>query len=246
MMLIDVIGSADTFEKQMVGALVAADFRTADVFTKYGIDYCCGGQKTIGQACIEQAIHLETIREEVTKAVESGKLSEQYNHWALDFLSDYIVNQHHHYAKNITPRLSAMVKTVIEVHGEEHSELHTVGAIWQAISGELVAHMQKEELILFPYIRQLVHSTEEGISIQPPAFGSAAELIYLMEEEHQATGDQLAALAELSNGFTPPADACNTYQMLYTYLADFQAMTRMHVHLENNILFPKVIALENQ
>lgn len=245
-MLIDVIGSAVAFEKQTVGTLVAADFRTADVFTKYGIDYCCGGQKAIGQVCAEQGIHLETLMEEVTQAVERGSLSEQYNHWALDFLSDYIVNQHHHYARNIIPRLSAMLKTVIEVHGEGHPELHTVGAIWQAISGELMMHMQKEELMLFPYIRRLVHHTEEGVSIQPPAFGSAAELIYLMEAEHQATGDQLVTLAELSNGFTPPADACNTYQMLYTYLADFQTMTKMHVHLENNILFPKVIALENQ
>ena len=245
MILLDVIGSAGTFEEQMVGAVVATDYRTADIFTKYGIDYCCGGQKTIGRACTEQGISLEVLMEEVTQTIESGGSSEKYNHWALDFLADYIVNQHHSYAKDMIPRLSAMAKTVVEVHGEGHPELYTIGAIWQTISGELVMHMQKEELMLFPYIRRLVRSTQEGMLIQPPTFGSAAELIHLMEEEHQSAGDQLATLAELSSGFTPPVDACNTYQIFYTYLAEFQAMTKAHVHLENNILFPKTIALEN-
>lgn len=245
-MLIDVIGSVTTFEKQMVGALVASDFRTTDVFTQYGIDYCCGGQKTIGQACAELGIHLETLMEKVTQAIQNSPLSEQFNHWTLDLLSDYIVKQHHRYAKNIIPRISVLMKTVIETHGKKHPELRAVGAIWQVISEDLVMHMQKEELTVFPYIRLLIQSTEKDVSIPPPVFGSVAELIYLMEEEHQLTGDQLVTLAELSNSFTPPADACNTYQILYTYLADFQAMTKMHVYLENNILFPKAIALEKE
>lgn len=234
------------FVDQTVGAVVASDYRIADVFSRYGIDYCCGGDQTVGQACAEKGITPHTLREEIVQVTKSSGPAELYNQWALDFLADYIVYQHHAYTKNMIPRIAAMVEAVVAVHVEQHPELHAINANWQAVSGELVMHMQKEELMLFPYIKRLVRSEQEGTQIQPPKFGSAADLIQKMEDEHQSTGDQLRALEELSNGFTPPADACNTFEMLYFFLKEFQEKTIEHVHLENNILFPKAIALEAQ
>lgn len=234
------------FVEQAVGAVVAANYRTAEVFDRYGIEYCCGGHQTVGQACAEKGLDPHSLREEVVQAIESGGPAELYNQWALDFLADYIVYQHHAYAKQMIPKIAAMVEAVVAVHAEEHPELHAIEANWRAVSGELVMHMQKEELMLFPYIRRLVYSEQEDTQPPQPKFGSAADLIQKMEDEHQSTGDQLEALETLSNGFTPPPDACNTFEMLYFCLKEFQAKTIEHVHLENNILFPKAIALEAQ
>lgn len=235
-----------SFTDQMVGAVVAANYRAADVFTKYGIDYCCGGQISVGQACAEKGLDPAALMDEVAQAAAQGGPVAAYNQWGLDFLADYIVNQHHAYTKTMIPRLAAMMEAVIAAHAESHPELYAIDASWQAVSGELIMHMQKEELMLFPYIKRLVRSSQEGGPLPRPKFGSAAELIELMEDEHQSTGDQLAAIEQGSGGFTPPEDACPTFQALYRYLEEFQAQTKEHVHLENNILFPKAIALEAQ
>lgn len=234
------------FADQTVGAVAAANYRTTEVFTKHGIDYCCGGDKTVAQACTEQGISPTTLLAEITDAIETGGTAHAYNEWALDFLADYIVNEHHAYVRNLSPHLNGMMDAVVAAHSEHHPEVLEIQRIWQTVVGELTMHMQKEELMLFPFIKRLLHSQQTGEQIAPPRFGSAAELIRQMEEEHESTGDQLAALSELSDGFTPPADACNTFRGLYAYLAEFQKKTIEHVHLENNILFPKTIALEKQ
>lgn len=246
MSVIDTTSNNTNLAEQTVGAVVAANYRAAEVFTRHGIDYCCGGQKTVEQACAERGLSPKTLMAEVALVTERVGPSEYYDQWALDFLSDYIVNQHHTYTKNMIPRLNTMLEAVVAAHGESHPETRTIERIWPAISGELIMHMQKEELMLFPYIKRLVRNDQEGVQTPPPRFGSAAELIQTMEDEHQSTGDQLAALAELSDGFTPPVDACNTFRALYAYLEEFQGKTKEHIHLENNILFPKAIALEAQ
>ncbi len=233
-------------EAQTVGAVVAANYHAAEVFAKYGIDYCCGGDKPLGQACAEKGISLQDLLGEVALATSKGGTVNEYNQWPLGFLADYIVNQHHAYAKKRIPPIQGMLEAVVEAHGEAHPELHDVERIWQALSGELIMHMQKEELMLFPYIKRLVHCQEDGSPVPQPRFGSAAELIQTMEEEHESTGDQLADLEKLTNGYTAPEDACNTFQALYVYLDEFQKKTKEHVHLENNILFPKAIGLEKE
>ncbi|MCC6455745.1 MAG: iron-sulfur cluster repair di-iron protein [Caldilineaceae bacterium] len=232
--------------EQTVGAVVAANYRAAEVFTKYGIDYCCGGDKPLDQACAEKGISPSDLLNEVALAAANGETIHEYNQWPLGFLAEYIVNQHHAYAKKRIPEMKAMTEAVVAVHGEEHPEVHTIEKIWQELSGELVMHMQKEELMLFPHIKRIVRSKEEGTPLSPPRFGSVATLVQTMEDEHESTGDQLAELEQLTNGFTPPADACYTFQTLYAYLDEFQKETKEHVHLENNILFPKAIALEKE
>jgi regulator of cell morphogenesis and NO signaling len=232
--------------EQTVGAVVAANYHAAEVFTKYGIDYCCGGDKPLGQACAEKGISPSKVMEEVAAATAKGEALHEFNQWPLGFLADYIVNQHHAYAKKRIPAINAMIEAVIAAHGEVHPEVHTIETIWRALSGELIMHMQKEELMLFPYIKRMVRSKEEGSAIAPPRFGTVAGLVQTMEAEHESTGDNLADLEDLTNGFAPPDDACYTFHTLYAYLEEFQKQTKEHVHLENNILFPKAIALEEE
>lgn len=234
------------FADKTVGAVAADDYRATKVFTRHGIDYCCGGDKTIRQACAEREISPAALLAEITEVIEQGSAAHNYNDWALDFLADFITNEHHAYVRRMVPQMNGMMDAVVAAHSAHHPEVLEIQRIWQALSGELIMHMQKEDLMLFPYIKRLVRGQQAGERVPRPRFGSAAELIERMEEEHDSTGDQLAALSDLTNGFTPPEDACNTFRSLYGYLAEFQEKTREHVHLENNILFPKTIALEKQ
>lgn len=229
---------------KMVGEIVAADYRTASVFDKYGIDFCCGGQTSIDAACRESGVSLESVLQDLERVEQAPGLVEQHDQWALDFLADYIVNQFHNYTKDMLPRITEYVETVANVHGATHPETVTIAELWPGVKGELAMHMQKEELLLFPYIKRLVHSEAEGTAPKKPPFGSAEDLIVQMEEEHDNTGSALGEMERLSDGFTPPADACPTFQTLYAYLKEFDAATKKHVHMENNILFPKAIALE--
>lgn len=230
--------------EQSVGDWVTVDYRFAAVFEKYGIDYCCGGQKPVAEACAEKDVSPEQLHREVAQVVAAPGSGERYDQWALDFLSDYIVNQFHLYTKEMLPQLSDYIETVVNVHGETHPETRTIAALWPAVRGELAQHMQKEELLLFPYIKRLVRSQTEGSVPPVPPFASARELVETMEAEHDETGDALHEIAVLSNNYTPPEDACPTFQTLYALLKEFDAATKKHIHLENNILFPQAIELE--
>ncbi len=169
---------------------------------------------------------------------------ERYDQWALEFLADYIVNQFHLYTKKMLPQLSETIETVAQVHGESHPETRAIAVLWPEVQGELAQHMQKEELLLFPYIKRLARVRAEGSMPPVPPFGSARDLVEAMEAEHDETGDALRKIAVLSNNYTPPEDACPTFQTLYALLREFDAATKKHIHLENNILFPKTIELE--
>jgi regulator of cell morphogenesis and NO signaling len=234
-------------DQKTIGEIVAADYRMAEIFEKYGIDFCCGGQKTVRQACEERKISVERVIQEIEqRAQEMGEVLNQYDKWEPDFLADYIINQYHTYTKDMSLKLGGLTERVVKVHGEEHPETHKIAHLWYKLSGELAKHMQKEELLLFPYIKRLVEAKKERAMLKPPVFGSAYQLIQEMELEHESTGDCLAQIKVLSNGFIPPEDACNTYRVLYSHLKEFDKNTRIHVHLENNILFPKTIQLEEQ
>lgn len=236
----------DTFEDRTVGEIVAADYRAADIFQRVGIDFCCGGGIPLSQACREHGVDLEALRQELRELAQAPGRGEQYNQWTLDFLADYIVNQHHAYARQMTPLLRDYAAAVVQAHGEEHPETRIIASLFEELSGDLAMHMQKEELLLFPYIRRLLKAQREGSRPVTPPFGSAQKLIQAMDEEHDQTGDLLAQIEALSGGYTPPEDACNTYRALYANLKEFDADTKKHVHLENNILFPKTTRLEGE
>lgn len=232
--------------EQSVGAWVTADYRLAAVFERHGIDFCCGGARSLAQACAEQGVSLETLMDETRQVTATASGGERYDQWALDFLADYIVNQFHADNRQTMPQIAGYAATVADVHGANHPETITIAQLWPQVQGDLGMHMRREELLIFPYIKRLVHSQAEGTAPKPLPSGSLKELIGTLEAEHDATGDALAELARLSGGYTPPEDACATYRTLYAMLAQFDADTKKHVHLENNILFPKAISLEEE
>lgn len=224
---------------QSVGEWVAADYRLANVFTRYGIDFCCGGSTPVDQACAEKGIGVETVLQEAQVVRETPGIAEQYNQWSIDFLADYVVNQFHTYTREMLGQIAGYADAVANAHGAAHPETVTIAALWPRLRDTMVAHLRDEEEQVFPRIKQLAqHGTPDRSS------SSAQALIARMEGEHEDVGATLAELERLSGGYVVPADGCNTYRALYGFLSDFDATTKKHVHLENNILFPKAIRLE--
>lgn len=234
-----------TLTKISIGDLVSQDWRKAEVFKKYGIDYCCGGKRTIAEACEQKGIdasHVEADLQNIdTRSSDTGH---NFNRWELDFLVDYILNVHHQYVTEAIPFLDELSKKVVRVHRDNHEELIEIEEHTQAIINELTQHMRKEEMILFPYIKELVRAKKDKKPLAPSPFGTIANPIHMMEAEHTSAGGGMASIEELSNHFTPPVDACMSYQVFFAKLQEFQQDLHQHIHLENNILFPKAIKLE--
>lgn len=229
-----------------VGEWVAVDFRLASVFTRHGIDFCCGGGKTVEQACAEKGLSSEALLREAQTASDTPAAGEQYNQWPVDFLADYIVNQFHTYTREMLEQIGSYAAAVVNAHGSAHPETVTVAALWETLRGNMLAHLRDEEELLFPYIKRLAGGPTAAGAPAQPAFGSAEALISQMGDEHEEVGAALAELAQVSGGYALPEDACNTYRALYGFLPEFEATTKKHIHLENNILFPKAIKLEQE
>lgn len=230
-----------------VAELVAKDYRTAEVFKKHGIDFCCGGKKTIEKVCRDKAVDIEVLRNEIAAIQNNAEMKEQaFNEWTLTFLIDYIVNVHHAYVKRNMQLITEFAQKVALVHGEHNPENKDIAKLWDSIVSDLNQHLKKEEEVLFPYIKKLEQYTMGESEQYPQAvFGSAKNPIRMMENEHDLVGNLMKHIEIISNHFTPPAHACNTYRVLYAKLEEFQNDLHTHIHLENNILFPKAIALEN-
>ncbi len=234
------------YNEASIGEMVAQDYRKAEVFKKFGIDFCCGGKDSLDKTCNRKGIDIA----EVTLALK--ELDEQqdqrhlqdYNSWELDFLIDYIINTHHKYVSEALVLLDEFSAKVARVHGDFHPEVVEIANHYQAVANELRMHMQKEEGLLFPYIKQMVNAKRNGETQSPPPFGTVKNPITMMEMEHESAGGNLEAISELSNGYNPPPEACNTYRVLYAKLQEFEQDLHQHIHLENNILFPKAIELE--
>ena len=228
-----------------VGELVAADYRKADVFKKYGIDFCCGGKKSVEKSCAEAGVDYPTVMSELLNIENApAKPSQRYNEWKLDFLADYIVNTHHNYVRTAIPLLIAYTQRVAERHGDTQPALIEIAAIFQTVADEMAMHMVKEEKMLFPFIKQLALAQQNGMPMQRAPFGSVDNPIHMMEHEHEVVGDAMHRIAKLTNNFTPPAHACNTYKVTFAKLQEFENDLHEHVHLENNVLFPRAMALE--
>ncbi len=237
----------ETLEERTVGQLVAEDYRTAQVFRNYGLDFCCGGNKTIEEACAKKDVNPQLVRQALQDLGKSNTAENQnYNEWSLDFLVDYIVNNHHKFTRNKLPEIGIYSKKVAKVHGGRHEELKEIYYEFTMLHTEIFTHLDKEERILFPYIKNLVEAEEKGIKPNKPDFGEAANPIAMMEEEHDEAGSSMAKIRELSNDFTPPEDACTTYRVLFKNLEGFEKDLHKHIHLENNILFPKALKLEKK
>lgn len=228
-----------------VGEIVAGNHRTAELFRKYKIDFCCGGKRKLTDVIAEKGIDAEPLLNELTMLVSSPQRSSQnYAQWDSDFLIDYIINTHHRYLRSAMPSLTVYSKKVAKVHGNEHPEVIEVARVFEQLVNELDPHLLKEEEILFPYIRQMVHTQRLGQPVSASHFGTVSNPVQMMEVEHEEVGEMMRIISELTNQYTPPADACNTYRVLYAGLKEFEEDLHQHVHLENNILFKKATELE--
>jgi regulator of cell morphogenesis and NO signaling len=232
---------------ETIGELVAKDYRKAEVFKKYGIDFCCGGKKTVARVCNEKGLDQAQVEQDLQALAETPVARTQnFAAWDLSFLADFIENTHHTYVRETLPALTVYTTKIARVHGDNHPELHAIAKHFAAVASELTAHMPKEERILFPYIRQLNEAGKAGTLVAPAAFGTIQNPINMMEMEHEAAGNSMEAIRELTHNYTLPADACTTYQLAFAKLQEFEADLFQHIHLENNILFPKAVELEKK
>ncbi len=230
---------------ETLGEIAAKDLRKAEVFKKYGLDFCCGGKKTLEEACKEKGLDTLKVKEELERpaAIASTLPQHDFNAWNLSFLSDYIVNVHHTYVKQNIPVLAELSQKVAEHHGQTNPELQGIRDKVDEMLSELKVHLKKEENILFPYIKQLENSKLNG-GAAPGGFGSITQPISVMENDHDVVGDLADEIRILSGDYTLPAHACTSYTMLYKKLEEFENDLHMHIHLENNILFPKAVEME--
>lgn len=230
-----------------IGEVVTNDFRTASVFETYGIDFCCRGNKTISEVCEKKGIDSDILIKDI-EAIANKKEAQNvdYNTWELDKLAEHIEQTHHKYVETQIPVIRQYLHKVCESHGKNHPELFEVYKLFTASAEELTKHMKKEELMLFPYIKILVESKGKSSNISNPHFGSVQNPILMMMDEHTIEGDRFAKMAEITQNYKLPEDACGTYRVCYGYLKDFENDLHLHIHLENNILFPKSIELEKQ
>lgn len=233
--------------EETLGEIAAKDLRKAQIFKKYGLDFCCGGRKTVKQACADKGLDVTKIEQELQQADKNFSTRPlPYNDWGLDFLEDYIVNTHHSYIHKSLPEIRGYAAKVARVHGSRHPELLLIYKLVEEINEELSAHLVKEESILFPYIKELVAASKANGSFRSSNFGAVQNPINMMELEHEMVGKNLEQIRTLSNNYALPEDACASYSLLYRMLDEFEDDLHTHIHLENNILFPKAIELEKQ
>ena len=233
-------------QTDFIGDIVAADFRTAAIFKKYGIDFCCKGGRTIEEACSPKSLDKDQIYSDIENLPKTDGNSIDFNSWPLDLLADYVEKTHHRYVEEKTPVLQQFLDKLCKVHGGAHPELFEIRDLFFASAQDLAAHMKKEELILFPFVKNMVKAKISNEAIQQPHFGTVENPVNMMKHEHTVEGERLRKIADLTNEYTPPADACNTYKVTFAMLQDFENDLHKHIHLENNILFPKAIQLEKE
>ena len=222
------------------------NFKTASLFLTNNIDFCCGGNKAISDACKEAGIDPEKLIKQLEKLVaEKDPDSEYINHLGLDALTDYIVKRHHVYVRESIPPLKKNLEKICQVHGEHHPELFKIKELFFGSAEALTLHLQKEEDILFPYIQQLELAKKANSSLPPSHFGSVSNPIETMLTEHQNEGERFDEISRLSNNYLLPEGGCTTYEVTLKQLSDFENDLHRHIHLENNILFPKAIELEH-
>lgn len=229
----------------IVGEIVASDYRTANVFSKYNIDYCCNGNRSIAQACAKNETDIPVLIDELTSKLNSQSDTDlKYDEWPVDLLADFVVQKHHKYVEASIPVLKQNIMKLCNVHGQRHPELFLIAEAFSALANDLITHMKKEELMLFPFIKKLKEAQTEGDGLPKAMFNTVENPIAMMKHEHTFAGDMLQSIKNLTYNYTPPKDACTTYSVTYAKLKEFQDDMFLHIHLENNILFPKAVEME--
>jgi regulator of cell morphogenesis and NO signaling len=210
-----------------------------------GLDYCCGGGKSLHEACLHADVPAEEILNRLRE--NSKHVSPDEANWTsapLGDLTRHIRERHHRYVREAIARVQPLLDKVEAKHGKSHSEIADIRRLFTEVGREMIMHMQKEEQILFPYIDALEKATSAHSSVEPPFFQTVRNPIHAMMKEHDAAGELVKQIRKASSEYTAPADACTSYKALYEVLREFEADLHQHVHLENNILFPRAVELE--
>ena len=233
----------------IVKDILTSNIKAAHVFEKYGIDFCCKGNRPLKEACDEKNVSVDKILSELNSVAESNNESTsdmRFENWDLKFLIDYIVNNHHSYVRNAIPQMMPHLEKVAFKHGNKYPELADIKSLFEGVAEDLISHMHKEETILFHIIGYLADCKKFDERPKMNGFKTVKNPIESLEAEHTNAGGAMEKIRELTNNFTTPADACNTFKLTYKELEDFEKDLHIHVHLENNILFPKAIQLEEE
>ncbi len=231
------------YEEKTIGELVAEAPLRANIFEKRRIDYCCNGHRTLEQVCVDTGIPIQELVAELAGQT-SPEGAVDWRIRSLTELTTHIVERHHKYLRSALPSIALKMDKVVAVHGDAHPFLAATQAVFQALSNELTSHMAKEEMVLFPHIVAM-ESAQRNNAPQPLApGGTVRNPIRMMEHEHDDAGRALSRIRELTSGHEPPEGACNTFCALYAQLAELEDDLHAHIHLENNILFPRAAALE--
>ncbi len=229
-----------------VGDIVKVNFKTAQIFEKNSIDFCCGGGVSLGEACSKANVDIDQLIPELESLVLLNDPDSKYiDGLELNELCDYIEKRHHSYVSETIPFLQQKLQKLCDVHGDNHAELFEVKELFDGAAENLSAHMKKEELLLFPYIRKMAKYKREDLN-RKSELGEALKTIELMNEEHQTEGERFEKISTLTSSYTCPPDGCGTYQVTYKTLKDFEIDLHRHIHLENNILFKKALLMENE
>jgi len=234
--------------EKTVGELALENPAATRVFEKLGIDYCCGGGKSLEEACRAANLPIGEVVGSLKAAEQTVQVARPNRDWQKEPLADliaHIQSTHHKYVREELARLEPLFEKVCSVHGK-NSELLAMHATFQGLAEELTMHMMKEERVLFPYIGRMEESVIQKEPVLPAPFGSVQNPVAMMIHEHDSAGHALRALREASNGYTAPSDACVSFHTLYQALTAFEADLHQHIHLENNILFPRAVALEQR
>lgn len=229
--------------------LVIRDYRMADVFRQYGIDFCCGGKQSLDVVCSNKGLAVEAVLDDLQKATvnRSSGAAIAFDEWEIDFLVDYILNVHHRYLKKALPDVNEYVLRFLAGHQKKFPELAEMGTTLNRLMKEIPPHMQLEEEIIFPYIKQIYHAWHRKESygsllvrtLRKPVEG-------MMKKEHESVSSHLHKLRGLTNNYTAPVNACVTHQVAFAKLNELDSDLVLHIHLENNILFPKALAMEKE
>ncbi len=231
-------------ETMSVGQLAAENPSLMALFDKLGVDYCCGGDRSLVDACADSGLTVDEVLTAIQEVVASPSTIANDDWTNLDMLGlvDHIEQTHHRYLTEEMPRLAELAYKVVNVHGGNHPELAAIRGVLSSFIADMDPHLMKEERVLFPIVREIAVATE------PTSFhcGSVANPIGMMRYEHEQVGEMLAEMRRLSNGYTPPDDACASFEALYEGLAALEADTHQHIHKENNVLFPSAVDREGE
>jgi regulator of cell morphogenesis and NO signaling len=214
------------------------------VFEKMGIDYCCGGKRSLADACAVAGVTLEDVKRELTAASYLEKEEPNFLSATLETLIGHIVSKHHSFTRLEIARLNALLEKVCAAHAENHPELLRINVLFRDLGADLDTHMAKEERVLFPYVIRMEASAKQHVPLFRPPFGTVANPVRMMMLEHDRAGALLKEIRALSADYVPPTDACFSYHTLYSALEALEKDLHQHIHLENNILFPRAVEME--